>query len=66
MDEVKDQSPHADTDPRRRPDPERVNMPDGLRRERKSAYGPQTGRTEETRAPEQSRHARDEHVREKK
>jgi hypothetical protein len=64
MSAVKDQSPHAETDPRRRPDPERVNMPDGLRRERKSPYGPQTGRRE--RAPEKSRSARDEHVSEKK
>ncbi len=66
MGEGKAQSPHADTDPRRRPDPERVNMPDGLRRDRKSPYGPTTGRTQETRTPEKSRHPRDQHVSEKK
>jgi hypothetical protein len=55
-----DQAPHADTDPRRGPALDRVNMPDGLRRERKPPYGPKTGRT-----PENSRRAQDEHVAEK-
>lgn len=53
----KDIGPHADTDPRRRPDPHRENMPEGLRRERKSAYGPHMGRSEEKAEPERSRHA---------
>jgi len=61
-----DQAPGADTDPRRAPDPERVNMPERLRRERKPPYGPETGRTDEKRVPEKSRHARDQHVAEEK
>ena len=44
-----DQAPHGDTDPQRGPDPDRVNMPEGLRRERKPPYGPTTGRTDEDR-----------------
>jgi hypothetical protein len=60
-----DQAPRADTDPRRGPDPDRVNMPEGLRRERKPPYGPETGRSDEKRAPEKSRHPRDQHVAEK-
>jgi len=50
-----DQAPHADTDPRRGPDPDRVNIPEGLRREPKPPYGPKTGRTNESRTPEESR-----------
>jgi hypothetical protein len=44
MADLKGREPHADTDPRRGPDPDRVDMPEGLRRPRKSAYGPTTGR----------------------
>ena len=57
MSDIKGQEPHADTDPRRGPDPERTNMPEGLRRERKPAYGPETGRTREKPTPDKSRHA---------
>jgi hypothetical protein len=64
MSGIKGQAPHADTDPRHRPDPERTNMPEGLRREPKPAYGPETGRTDEKRTPDKSRHARDREVEE--
>jgi hypothetical protein len=56
-----DQEPHADTDPRRRLDPDRTKMPEGLRRERKSAYGP-SGRHDEKIEPEKSRHAKNQHI----
>jgi hypothetical protein len=49
-----DQARGADTDPRRGPNPERVNMPEGLRRERKPPYGPPTGRPDEKRTAEKS------------
>jgi hypothetical protein len=47
------QEPHADTDPRRGPDPNRTDMPEGLRRERKAAYGP-SGRHDEKIEPEEA------------
>lgn len=60
------EAPHADTDPRRGAGAERVNMPEGLRRERKPPYGPDTGRTGEKRTPEKSRPADDRHVKPEK
>ena len=62
MPTLKDVAPHADTDPRRAPDPRRENIPEGLRRSRKPAYGPRTGRNREATEPEKSRHARDRHI----
>jgi len=44
----KGQAPHADADARREPDPRRVNIPEGLHRERKPAYGPARGRHSES------------------
>lgn len=58
---IKGKEPHADTDPRRRPDPNRTNMPEGLRREPKPPYGP-SGRHDEQVEPEKSRHAKDRQV----
>ena len=55
------QAPHADTDPRRRPDPDRTNMPEGLRRDRKPGYGP-NARHDEKVAPEKSRHAENQQI----
>ncbi len=60
-DRVNNQEPHADTDPRRRPDPNRSNMPEGLRRARKPAYGP-SGRHDENVEPENSRHAKNRQI----
>lgn len=51
------QEPHADTDPRRGPDPNRTNMPEGLRRERKAAYGP-SGRQDDNVEPDEGRQAK--------
>lgn len=62
MGELKDT--HAGIDPRHTPDP-RDNIPEGLRRERKSAYGPHTGRSEEKAEPKQSRNADRRHVADK-
>ena len=61
VDRSKDRAPQADTDPRRGPDPARTNMPEGLRRERKPAYGP-SGRHDEKVAPEHSRHAQNRQI----
>lgn len=58
--------PHADTDARRRPDPERPNVPEGLRREPKPPYDPRSGRGAESTEPTKNRHARDRHVAEEK
>ena len=66
MDGLKSKEPHADSDPRRQPDPRRENIPEGLRRERKSAYGPHTGRRGEKADPEESRHAERRHIAEDK
>jgi hypothetical protein len=60
-DRLENQAPHADTDPRRRPDPDRSNMPEGLRRTRKPAYGP-SGRHDEKVEPENSRHAKNRQI----
>ena len=57
MSDIRGRAPHADADPRRGPEPERENIPEGLRRERKSAYGPTTGRHKERVEPEKTRHA---------
>ena len=59
---LKGKAPHADTDARRTPDPNRRNMPEGLRRERKGPYGPKTGYANEKAAPQEGRHARRRHV----
>jgi hypothetical protein len=48
MSSIEGRAPHADVDARRGPVPDRANLPEGLRRERKSAYGPTTGRRDET------------------
>jgi hypothetical protein len=52
MSGIDGRAPHADGDPRRGSDPDRANVPEGLRRERKSAYGPTTGRRGETKKRE--------------
>ena len=66
MTAIKGRAPHADTDPRRGPDLEHENIPEGLRRERKAAYGPATGRHDESVEPDGSRHAKDRHIAEDK
>jgi hypothetical protein len=57
MGDLNGRAPHANVDARRSPDPDRTNIPEGLRRERKSAYGPTTGRHGERVKPEKIRHA---------
>jgi len=52
MSGIDGRAPHADVDARRGADPDRANLPEGLRRERKSAYGPTTGRRGETKKPD--------------
>jgi hypothetical protein len=57
MSAIKGRAPHADADPQRGPAPARESIPEGLRRERKSAYGPTTGRHSERVEPEKTPHA---------
>jgi hypothetical protein len=57
MGDLNGRAPHAEVDARRSPDPDRANIPEGLRRERKSAYGPTTGRRGERVKSEKTRQA---------
>lgn len=56
-----DPVPRADPDPRRSADTDRTNMPEGLRRERKSGYGP-NARHDEKVPTEKSRHAENQQI----
>ena len=58
MHDIEEKASHVEADPRDLPDPDRVNMPEGLRRERKSAYAPTTGRRGEGVDSEETQDAR--------